>query len=361
MRRFVLAPVLVVPLVVAAAFPAAAVAAGPIARATLTKTGNGAVRTYYVTLYDAAGNPVDGASADLGGMSDNPDYRARTVDMVATGTPGEYKATLEFPADGAWVLVMRTHLPAEWVELFYDDVTGAAVKTGDHVETQSQRALLENNPDFYEIYGGTPGQSSGAAAGEPAAHADAAATPVAGATAHEEGFELVPLLLMLAHALGAAAWLGATIGLALAARLSPGPGRRQVLDWVSRNYGRLCGYGLVTVVVTGLYATQAASAGLAHPSRLLATGLGTAYVCVFALKMVFVAAALWQTRRIARALSPRAHHSDAVAALPAVGLGAMVADAREAVLPLADVNVVFAGVILACVAILNQLHHTLPH
>ncbi|MBX7161643.1 MAG: hypothetical protein K1X95_15250 [Acidimicrobiia bacterium] len=368
MRRLTLAALAAVPLLLFAAAAPAVAADGPVARAELTKTGKGPTRTYFVTLYDSAGAPVVGAVADLGGLSDNPDYRARTVDMEPTATPGEYKATLEFPANGSWVLVMRTHAPAEWVELFYDTVTGADVGTGDHVETQSSKTLLADNPDFYKIYGGTPGQASGVVSGETAAGTSGAAAAdaaghgtVAGAVvgAEHEGFELVPVLLMLAHAVGAAAWLGATIGLAIAARVGPGAGRRQILDWVSRNYGRLCGYGLVTVIVTGIYAMDAASAGLTRPTELMTTGVGTAYLCVFVLKMVFVAASLWQTWRISRVLDPR---SAAPTPTPApVGLGAMAADPREEVLPLANVNVVFAGVILGCVAVLNQLHHLLPH
>ena len=159
------------------------------------------------------------------------------------------------------------------------------------------------------------------------------------------------------HSGGALAWLLSVVVLALANRFGPGRARDEAIRFVAGRYRLLAGGGMTASLVSGMVMAQKASAGVLHPSRLFASALGTAYLAVFALKMLLVAASLTITVRIGRILVPRGvvAHRATVASL-----GAAANDEPDRrMLALAELNLAAGVAILVCVAVLAQLHHAL--
>jgi hypothetical protein len=166
-------PLLAVPGLFTAALVGGAVAAGPASAATqpatataptapvkvtgvklTTGTGSGSTRTYEATVFDSTGAPVANADLDLGGLGADPDLRVPTTPMKATATPGTYAATVTYPADGDWVLVVRVHRPSQDVELFSENIVGAGAAPSHHdlSASPSRRAVIAADPTFYQRY-----------------------------------------------------------------------------------------------------------------------------------------------------------------------------------------------------------------
>ena len=277
---------------VALCWPVAASAREGSSKPTLTLrevAGSAGERTYEADLRvgDLA---VNGADLDIGGLGDDPDLRVPTQPMAAVGAV--YRAELNFSSGGDWVLVVRAHAPVQIVELFTVRIDGIAA--ADHsaaAATPSRRALLRLQP------AGTNASSVAATT-----HDGASAV---GAVPLARSFDFVATLIRAIHSLGAVAWLVSVVGLVLANRLGPGWGREQLTSFIAQRYTMLAGLGLGVVVLTGLINMERSSAGLFHPTELLQSGLGTAYLSVFAAKMVAVVASFFTSVRIGRLLSVR--------------------------------------------------------
>ena len=184
-----------------------------------------------------------------------------------------------------------------------------------------------------------------------------AGTIVGGSTVHGHGFDLSVTAMVLLHSAAAVAWLLSVAVLALANRFGPGSARNEAVRFVSQRYRLLAGGGMLASLLTGVVMAQSASAGVLHPSRLLATATGTAYLAVFALKMLLVGVSLVTTLRLGRILAPRG------LVLPRPVLASLSAAADDApdhrVLALAELNLVTGALIVGCVTVLGQLHHAL--
>ena len=321
--------------------------------------------TYTATVVDANGIAVQGASLDIGGLAADPDVRLPTTDMTVTKDPTQYSATVQFPAQGDWMLVVRVHEPTQLVDVFTERIDAAPV-AGSHDDLASnpaKRAVLADDPTFYDRYDpynpapGTSTGSLGSTAGVPdAAHPHGAAlAPGVATVAH--GFDFSVTALVVLHSAAAVAWLLSVGILALANRFGPGGGRNEAIHFVSQRYRLLAGGGMLAAVLTGVVMAQKASAGVLHPTRLLASSLGTAYLAVFALKLLLVTVSFVTTLRLGRILAPR---SATVRRRVLASLGAAADDGPDhRVLVLAELNLVSAALIMACVAVLGQLHHAL--
>ena len=335
------------------------------------------VRRFTATVLDSKGDVVPGASLDIGGLADDPDLRVTTTAMNATARPGQYEATVTYPADGDWMMVIRVHTPSQYVELFTTNIPDGPARADHHdlSGNPSKRAVLADDPTFYARYdpylanAGTPNASAVAAtsgngatgtAGAGAA-ADGTRGHVAGlataAVGRSDPFDLSVALMALVHTGGAAAWLISVLGLALANRLGPGVARNDSVRFISTRYRMLAGGGLVVTALSGVVMVQKGSAGLLQPRQLLSTGVGTAYLAVFAVKMVLVAVSLLTTFRVAGLLAP--YGSAALRPIVA-SVGAQGDDGppRRA-LALTELNLLLGVLIIGCVAILGQLHHLL--
>lgn len=314
------------------------------------------MHTYEVLLADEKGVSIERADLDLGGLGADPDLRVPTTTMHAVGSG--YQVTVRFPADGDWVLVVRVHSPLSRVELFTTKVEGTGGAAGGHGSsaTPSRRALLAQDPTFYDRY--TPGGYRADAGQKPSSHFAADEHPSA-----VEALDPVGVAAMLAHSIGAAAWIFAVLGLALAGRLGHGSGRRAVVEFITARYQLLAGGGLAVVTFTGLENVQRSSSGLLHPAGLLSSRLGSAYLAVFVFKMLIVGASMVTTWRIGRLLLPASRHQAQQVRLASVG--AMVNDdppvgvGAGQLFRLAEMNAIFAGAIVIAVSILSQLHHVL--
>ena len=352
---------LVGPANTAAAAATAGTATTDTAKPTLTLrevAGTGGERTYEADLR-VGGAPVNGADLDIGGLGNDPDLRVPTKKMPAEGSA--YRATLRFSSGGDWVLVVRAHAPVQIVELFTVNIDGIPV--ADHAAagaSPSRRALLRlDPPPSSEAASALVGSGAVVAPGLP------------------RTFDLEAALIRALHSLGAVAWLVSVLGLVLANRLGPGWGRDQLTAFIRQRYTVLAGIGLSVVVSTGLINMQRSSAGLFQPAELLRSGLGTAYLCAFAVKMVAVVASILTSARIGRLLSGRGSEtrsaaggftpaSFAVTAFPAeavpgtvtpsAGPPTMTASSQTRLFRLAETNVAIGAFILIAVAILGQLH-----
>ena len=352
---------LVGPASTAAAAATAGTATTDTAKPTLTLrevAGTGGERTYEADLR-VGGAPVNGADLDIGGLGNDPDLRVPTKKMPAEGSA--YRATLRFSSGGDWVLVVRAHAPVQIVELFTVNIDGIPV--ADHAAARaspSRRALLRlDPPPSREAASAHVGSGTVVAPGLP------------------RTFDLEAALIRALHSLGAVAWLVSVLGLVLANRLGPGWGRDQLTAFIRQRYTVLAGVGLSVVVSTGLINMQRSSAGLFQPAELLRSGLGTAYLCAFAVKMVAVVASILTSARIGRLLSGRGSEtrsaaggftpaSFAVTAFPAeavpgtvtpsAGPPTMTASSQTRLFRLAETNVAIGAFILIAVAILGQLH-----
>ncbi len=314
----------------------------------------GATHTYEVLLDDEKGTSIPDADLDLGGLGADPDLRVPTTPLRSDGMG--YQATVRFPADGDWVLVVRVHSPVNRVDLFTTKIDGTGAVAGAHGSSASpsRRAMLAQDPTFFDRY--TPAGYRADTGTAPTSHL-ASEQHVAAV----ERLDPVGLGSMLAHSLGAAAWIFAVLGLALAGRLGHGSGRRAVVEFISARYRLLAGGGLAVATFSGLENVQRSSAGLLHPSQLLASRLGSAYLAVFVFKMLIVMASMVTTWRIAGLLSPSPVRRTREVRLASVG--AMVNDDPPVgggeLFRLAEINAVFAGAIIVAVTVLSQLHHVL--
>jgi hypothetical protein len=358
----------------AASSPAVAAAkAGAVRKASTIKLsvgqGTGPQRTYQVTLLDQDGKPIEGADVDLGGLNTDPDYRVKTTVMTPLGVPGVYEATVSFPTDGDFAMQVRVGQPTPAAQLFAEHVTGTgAVATHDLAANPSKRAVLAIDPTFYQRYAGDSQQASGvvnadgtttaATGGHGGATTAGSSTLVTHdtATAHHD-FDALNVLYVMLHSLGALAWMVSVLGLVLANRLGAGPARTEITRFIGRHYTVLAGGGLLVVTFTGLQTALKASAGLNHPSQLLDTRLGTAYLAVFGLKMVLVVGSMITSWRLGRLLPTPARLLNGPRL---ASLGAMAnEDTKPAIYRLAEANASFGALIIGCVVVLGQLHHAL--
>jgi hypothetical protein len=330
----------------------------------------GPKHTYEATVSDTDGLPVDGAELDLGGLQADPDIRVPTTAMIPSGVSGSYRATIEFPSDGEWMLVVRVHTPTQAVELFTETVVGAGVLPShvDAASTPSRRALRAADPSFAARYNPAAGEASGPTSQDLTATHSSTNTVLDQATGHRataestQGLDVSNTIVVLAHSAAAGAWLLAVLGLVFANRVSPETAKNAVFQFVAHRYTHLAGGGLATVTVTGLIVSLKASAGLAHPKQLAATNLGIAYLAVFGLKLVLVAGGILTSWRIGtllptsrqfvlrnRLASAGAMANEDPAAIPNV----------RTIFRLAETNLILAVSIIGCVGILGQLHHAI--
>ena len=306
----------------------------------------GPTHTFEVILTDGNGKAIPQADLDLGGLGADPDLRVPTTPLREVGGSSAYRASVSFPADGAWVMVVRVHTPVSRVELFTVTVEGTGTAANTHVVTPSRRAVSAQDPTFFA-------HSSAAAPHANSAHVDAGAAP----------FDPVGLGFLIAHSFGAAAWILAILVLSLAGRVDHGPARRAIVEWVSDRYHLLAGGGLFVVVITGVENVQRSSPGLLDPAALVRSRLGTAYLGLFVFKMFVAAMSVATTWRIGRLLPTSMVVARRQARLASVGAMAnddppAGADLRR-VFRLVDLNVALGGAIITAVAVLGQLHHAL--
>ena len=323
--------------------------------------------TYTATVFDSTGAAVRGASLDIGGLAADPDIRLTTTVMKSSSTdPTRYEATVQFPSRDDWMLVVRVHEPAQYVDVFTATITDAPEPISHHdlSANPAKRAVIAADPTFYSRYdpalvnAGAPRAITDVTVGDltTADHAHDG-TLVASSPVHGHGFDLSVTATVLLHSAAAVAWLLSVAVLALANRFGPGSARNEAVRFVSQRYRLLAGGGMLASLLTGVVMAQGASAGVLHPSRLLATATGTAYLAVFALKMLLVGVSLVTTLRLGRILAPRG------LVLPRPILASLSAAADDApdhrVRALAELNLVTGALILGCVAVLGQLHHAL--
>jgi hypothetical protein len=111
--------------------------------------------TYAVRLTDNRGRDVCGADLDLGALTDNPDFRVNTAKLVEQAVDGScrYVHTVQYPASGDFVLVVRVHEPRQFVHLGRELIKDQALpSSSDHIDTPSRQALRSINPDFAATY-----------------------------------------------------------------------------------------------------------------------------------------------------------------------------------------------------------------
>ncbi len=338
-------------------------------------SGTGALRSYTATVLDADSQPIAGATLDIGGLGADPDIRVKTTDMVASPTdPTAYTAKIEYPSDGDFVLVARVHAPTQAVELFTENIVGVGAAPGHADLTPSRSAVLKADPTFYTRY--DPTLSATGAVSAPNSGADETGSHShlgqasslnltdggVVATPSTHSFDPNKVLTSLLHSAGAAAWMLAVLGLVFANRLGPGVARSALTELVSRNYSLLAGLGLLTVTITGAAKVLTSSAGLTDPKQLLQSTLGTAYLAVFGFKICLAMGSMALSWRIGRLL-PTSRQIRTQGKLLSVGahantdLSAFEQSARA--YRLAETNAMIGGLIIACVAILEQLHFAL--
>lgn len=338
---------------------ASTAAPGPVTTVRLTPIGIvGNTHTYEAQVLDAAGESIAGATLDIGGLGDDPDLRATTTPMVATpADPTQYRASLVFPADGDWMLVVRVHTPTEKVELVTTKITGAGTRPSHHdlSANPSRRAVLRDDPTFFASndLSNTPTGGVNTITDDSSQHSHGVVAAATRTTAVDPGV----LAFSLLHGLGAIAWIAAVGGLVLANRIGPGEARNHIFGYIADRYTVLAGGGLLTVLISGLQLVQHASAGLTDPRSLLRSGTGTAYVAVFVFKMVLALASIVTSIRIGRLL-PSPEQRVRAANLASVGAKADDGPPRQ-VLALGEANAMFAALIITSVTVLNQLHHVL--
>ncbi len=307
-----------------------------LSREAVTKKGH----EFVAEVFDSKGVPILGATLDIGGLGDDPDLRVPTRPMVASGNG--YRATLDFPQDGSWVLVVRLQAPIQAVDLFTVDVRGVTPTS----YTSPSRKLFQ----------ALSGTGSGSHGGESPA--------INGALVSHEPpgtFDLVGVLAMLAHSIGAMAWLSATLCLAFVGRIGPGAERRRITTMITKHYPLLALGGLALVLATGFANIDRSSPGLSTPKALLASDLGRLYLGLFLFKMFLVAGSVVSTWRI-REMFPTRVSLVRQSNLASVGAHAnedLPDGAGPALFRLAEINAVFGTAIIAIVAVLNQIHHAI--
>lgn len=330
-------------------------------------TGTGNTRTYEANVFDTEGNKIVNADLDLGGLGADPDLRVPTTPMKETGNSGVYRATVRFPADGDWVLVVRVHEPSQLVDLFSEKIAGAgaAPTHADISASPSRRAVAAADPTFYQRYdptNPTPGSLSEREIAQATATGHGHSQALAAESGSTSGFDVSVALIALLHTIGAAAWVTSVLGLMLANRIDNPIARREVTRFISSHYLLLAMGGLGLVTITGVQTALTSSAGLRDPRELLQTGLGTAYLAVFSFKMVAVCGSMLTSYRIKRLLPSRPQFA---AQLQLASVGAKANDDLSShantskIYGLAETNAVLAASIIGCVVLLGQLHHAL--
>lgn len=346
-------------------------------------SGTGAARSYTATVLDAENKPIPGATLDIGGLGANPDVRVKTTKMVARpDNPTAYTATIEYPSDGDFVLVVRVHTPSSAVELFTERIDGVGAGPDHGDLTPSRAAVLKADPTFYKRYDPMVANSGGAGGAALSNNVAGSGTDGHGTSAHAHpsqnvfvgsngdgigttsthAFDPNKVLTNILHSAGAAAWILAVLGLVFANRLGPGVARSALTELVSRNYALLAGLGLLTVTLTGASKTFTSSAGLTNPIGLLQSSVGTAYLAVFAFKICLALGSIALSWKIGQLL-PTGHQIRAQRTLLSVGahantdLSAFGQSIRA--YRLAETNAMLGGLIVVCVAVLEQLHFAL--
>jgi hypothetical protein len=336
--------------------------------------GTGPDREYVAEVLDSNGQKIPGADVDIGGLGADPDLRVTTTAMRADKTDSQrYRATVQFPADGDWILVVRVHAPSQAVELFSENILGTGVSESNaHGElSPSRRAVLTADPTFFERYGsGTPRPGTtwpGTTAAQLSPRNRDSLIGHRGGnndTGRSQRLDLQTVVVAALHSVGAMAWIISMLVLALAQRMGSSSARTEITSFISKRYRLLAAGGLLMTTLTGIPMIFSASAGLATPQSLLRTTMGTTYVAIFAFKLVLVAGSIFTTMRIASAL-PTAQQLQKQLRLASVGAKAnddmSTYHSRSADLyQLANTNVIIGAAILGCVVVLGQIHHLLP-
>ncbi len=320
----------------------------------------GATRTYVATVLDHQGRFVPGVDLDLGALGADPDLRVATTPMAYSTADESYRATVTFPQNGDWVIVVRVHAPSQLVELFTEAITTAPATGDTHSSAGfSRAAVLRSDPTFFDRYNPTKGMGADNHAEQPASIAptDSLHSEI---TTPSARFDPVALVAMLAHSAGAVAWLIAVVGLVVANRVGPGAARNQLIRFIASRYRLLAGGGLLVVVTTGLMNVDKNSIGIMHPRAAINTNLGIAYLALFGFKMALVVASIVTTYRIDQLLVQEPNGLDESRRKWPVGASASgtMLVAYDRVLRLAERNALLGGAILASVAGLSQIHHT---
>jgi hypothetical protein len=358
----------------AASSPLSDSSASVVQRMVLTvDTATGATRTYTARVLDADGRALSGANPDIGAMSDNPDYRVATRDMVPSPSdPTRYVATLTYPATGPWVLVVRVNEPTEYVHLGSETIDDAALPaTSGHADSPSRAALRAINPDFKALYnpytgigatGQVPTEAELAAARATDSHGAGTAVvtdhgPSAGFTNHTDGL-VTTIVVAVVHLGGAAAWLLGMLGLTVASWLRPSSASSALVGFVRDRYRLLAGGGLLALVVTGLMNIERATPTGFDVGALLDSTLGRWYFAVFGCKMALVASSIVLSGQIGSLLRSSER------SIPGLQLRSASAAARidpllDRALRLGQLNAYLGGAILICVVALDQLHRAL--
>ncbi len=337
-----------------------------------TGVGTGADRVYVATVFDSNGNVVKNADPDIGGLGADPDLRVPTVPMKSTDGGNTYTAKVTFPSDGDWVLVIRVSKPTQYVDLFTENIVGAGTITHeDTANTPSRKAVRAIDPNFYDKYDPTnpnPGTLTDAqlaaieANGSTHGSTHTVVTAADGTLVAVHPFDLTNALVAMMHLAGAGAWIISVLGLVLANRIGHTGARSEITRFIGMHYTLLAIGGLFLVTITGVQNVVSASPGLTNPRELLNTTNGTAYLCVFAVKMVAVAASFVTSYRIRKLLPTRPQFA---AYYRLSSAGAMVNDDEPKptnvamVYRLAETNAILVVFIISCVAILGQLHQAI--
>ncbi len=312
--------------------------------------GQAGNRTYVANVFDNQGELIGNADLDLGALGSDPDLRVPTVPMQLSGNKS-YKVSVNIPANGDWIVVVRVHSPTQLVELFTDKVADVSSVQGGHSNAGfSRAAVLKADPTFYDRYSPSHGTSTN--------DIHTASSDFLNDLHPRESRGLDPtgLISMLIHSAGAIAWLLAILGLVVAHRMGPGSARNELLSFVATRYRLLAGGGLLVLLTTGLINMDRSSYGLLQPRALLETNLGTIYLAVFGFKISLFAASLLTTRKIDRLLNGSLLDSYTSDGQSGVGSTALM---QTILLKLAERNLMLGAAILISVTVLSQLHQAL--
>jgi hypothetical protein len=144
-------PTLVTPAPSQVALPATKVGTPHV---VITTSDNNETRTYVAKVFDADSNVISNATLDMSAMTDNPDVRIGTEAMEpVAGVPDTFTRTLQYPASGDWVLVVRVHDPIPFVQLLTERVDSVNLPNASaHADSPSRRHLREIAPNFSQTY-----------------------------------------------------------------------------------------------------------------------------------------------------------------------------------------------------------------
>ncbi len=330
-------------------------------KVVLTTPDDGPTRTYRATAYDTQGRPVQGAVLDIAGLSDDPDVRVATTPMTAISATSS-QATLNYPAPGAWIVVVRVHAPSQYVHLGNENITGVAESVAAH-NTPSRQALEAISPNL-------GARLTAAQNGTPVALTAGHATEVAIASGHDlnSATGLATLAedvgFSVLHLLGVCAWLVAIGSVALAGRAGKSVFGQRLLVWVSPRYSMLAGGGLVLVTITGISNLRRSGPDALFDGTITSSNVGRLYVGALALKMGLVAASQLTSFRLGQQLARMGRPGlgqvgATVLAGSQGGTVGFVGTVDATMTRLALRNVAFAAVIVGCVNVMNQASHLL--